>query len=423
MNQINQWILGGQGIESGEERKRVLLAGYFTIIFSILGMGWIVLEYYLEPNLLKLAFLGSFIVFNTLSFILIRNGWFYTGTLLILGRANLGISIIASDYMQTHMDIYLIFAGIAALAIFGYEKRLIGIGGAITSFILYFIVTTGPAKISIYTADRQVSFVITYVSLVAIIYFFNHLTYQYDLVIQSQNEKLIKTNEELDRFVYTASHDLKAPLNSVTGLVSLIKLTDNPVEIKSMVQLIERSVDSLKHFISEVTDYARNSRAEIVYETIRLHSLVEGIYATLQFHEKATLIAWKNEIDKDLSIRTDQYRMRISLTNLLANGIKYADTFKPDPFLAIKASVTNHVLTITIEDNGIGIAEDKVSKLFQMFYRATEKESGSGLGLYIAKESVEKLKGQIEINSVFKQGTTFTITLPCPVTYNVLALC
>jgi hypothetical protein len=105
MNQINSWILGGQRIESGEARKRVLLAGYFTIIFSILGMGWIVLEYYLEPSLLKLAFLASFIVFNTLSFILIRTGWFYTGTLLILGRANLGISIIASDYIQTYMDV------------------------------------------------------------------------------------------------------------------------------------------------------------------------------------------------------------------------------------------------------------------------------------------------------------------------------
>jgi signal transduction histidine kinase len=413
MKQINQWILGGQGIESGEARKRVLLAGYFTIIFSILGMGWIVLEYYLEPSLFKLAFLASFTVFNTLSFILIRNGWFYTGTILILGRANLGISIIASDHIQTHMDIYLIFTGIAALAIFGYEKRVMGIAGAVTSFILYFIATTGTDKVSIYTADRQVSFVITYVSLFAIIYFFNHLTYQYDLVIRSQNEKLTKTNEELDRFVYTASHDLKAPLNSVTGLVSLIKLTDDPAEIKSMVHLIEKSVDSLKHFIGEVTDYARNNRSEIVYETIRLHSLAEAIYTTLQFHEKAARIAWRNEIDKDLSIRTDQYRMRIALTNLLANGIKYADTFKPEPFLAITASVTNNVLTITIEDNGIGIAPDKLPKLFQMFYRATEKESGSGLGLYIAKESVEKLKGRIEINSVFKQGTTFTITLPC----------
>lgn len=413
MNQINQLILGGQRIESGEARKRVLLAGYFTLIFSILGTGWIILEYYLEPSPFKVAFLGSFIAFNTLSFVLIRTGWFYTGTLLILARANLGISIIASDHIQTHMDIYLIFAGIAALAIFGYEKRLIGIGGAITSFILYFIVTIGPAKVPVYTADRQVSFVITYLSLFAIIYFFNYLTYQYDLVTRSQNEKLTKTNEELDRFVYTASHDLKAPLNSVTGLVSLIKLTDDPAEIKSMVQLIEKSVDSLRHFIGEVTDYARNSRSEIVYESIRLHSLAEDIYATLQFHEKAARIAWRNEIDKDLSIRTDQYRMRIALTNLLANGIKYADTLKPDPFLAITGSITNNVLTITIEDNGIGIAADKLPKLFQMFYRATEKESGSGLGLYIAKESVEKLTGRIEINSVFKQGTTFTITIPC----------
>jgi signal transduction histidine kinase len=413
MNHINRWILGAQIIESGEARKRVLLAGYFTIIFSTLGMGWIILEYYLEPSLFKLAFLGSFIVFNTLSFILIRNGWFYTGTLLILARANVGISIIASDHIETHMDIYLIFAGIATLAIFGYEKRWIGMTGAVTSFILYFIVTTDPSKISIYTLDRQISFVITYVSLFALIYFFNNLSFQYDLVTRSQNEKLIKTNEELDRFVYTASHDLKAPLNSVTGLVTLIKFTDDPVEIKNMVQLIDRSVGSLTHFIGEVTDYARNSRAEIVCETIPLHALVEDIYATLQFHEKATLIAWRNEINTDLHVHTDPYRLRVSLTNLLANGIKYGDTSKPNPFLAIQASMVNDVLTITIEDNGIGIAAEKISKLFQMFYRATDKESGSGLGLYIAKESVEKLQGRIAVKSVFKEGATFTISLPC----------
>jgi len=414
MHQINQWILGTQAIESGEARKRVLLAGYFTLTFSIIGTGWIVLEYILEPRLFKLIFLLSFTVFNTISFILIRNGWFYTGTLLILARANLGISIIASEFLKAQIDIYLIFAGISALAIFGYEKRWVGIGGALTSFILFFIITADPANIFGAQFDRQVSFVITFVSLFAIIYFFNYLTYQYDLVIRSQNEKLIKTNEELDRFVYTASHDLKAPLNSVTGLVSLIKMTDDPAEVKSMVQLIEKSVASLRHFISEVTDYARNSRTAIVYETVQLHALVEGIYASLQFHEKAKLITWKNEIDKDLSIQTDQYRLRISLTNLLANGIKYADTSKPNPFLTINGSVKNNTLTIRIEDNGIGIAAENLPKLFQMFYRATEKESGSGLGLYIAKESVEKLKGQIEVNSVFREGTVFTILLPIP---------
>lgn len=416
MDRINQWILGRQVIESGEERKRVLLAGYFTIIFSVLGTSWIVLEYVLEPKLLKLIFLLSFNTFNTLSFLLIRKGWFYTGTFLILGRANLGISIIAFDYLKTYMDIYLIFAGIAALAIFGYEKKWIGIGGAIISFILFFIITTDPANDLLHRTqfDRQVSFVITFVSLFAIIYFFNYLTYQYDLVIREQNEKLTKTNEELDRFVYTASHDLKAPLNSVAGLVSIIKLTDDPAEIKSMVQLIEKSVASLKHFISEVTDYARNSRTEVVFETVPLHALVESIYATLQYHEKAKFITWRNELDKDLRIRTDQYRLRVSLTNLLANGIKYADTSKPNPFLAISGSVRNNILTLRIEDNGIGIAAENLPRLFQMFYRATDKETGSGLGLYIAKEAVEKLKGRMEVKSVLKEGTTFTITLPLP---------
>jgi len=101
-------------------------------------------------------------------------------------------------------------------------------------------------------------------------------------------------------------------------------------------------------------------------------------------------------------------------TNLLANGIKYADTSKPHPSLTIKGRVKNNTLIISIEDNGIGISADKLPKLFQMFYRATETESGSGLGLYIAKEAVEKLNGQIKVKSISRKGTTFMIRVPLP---------
>ena len=100
------------------------------------------------------------------------------------------------------------------------------------------------------------------------------------------------------------------------------------------------------------------------------------------------------------------------MNNLISNSFKYHDVSKPDAWIRIKGNMNDGNSIVQIQDNGSGIPAERPTKIFDMFYRATEDSQGSGLGLYIAKEAVEKMKGSIAVASTYGQGTTFTITIP-----------
>lgn len=412
MNRINQLIIGRQVIESGEHRKRVLLAGYLILIYLVTGSFWLILGLFDEFTDNSMTLAGFFI--NILCFFIVRHGWFYAGTFIFLLRTNGVTAYYSWLYPNTSSALFFMTCGLGGLAIFGYEKRLIGIAYSLISILLYLFLTTDINKLIIGSDHfhHQASLLLTYISLSLLIYFFNYVTFQYNQIIQQQNQALAKTNEDLDRFVYTASHDLKAPLNSIVGLLNIIRLTDDPKEVKTIFQRIEKSVEVLRNFIGEVTTYSRNSRTEVAQEKINLFNLLEDIHDSLAFDEKAKHVAWKNNVPKELFFSSDTYRLRIALNNLISNAIKYADLTKNNPFVDISVSKTGESLIIAVVDNGIGISIESHPKLFQMFYRANDKETGTGLGLYIAKESIEKLGGKIQLKSEPLKGTSFMVTVP-----------
>jgi hypothetical protein len=117
-------------------------------------------------------------------------------------------------------------------------------------------------------------------------------------------------------------------------------------------------------------------------------------------------------IDESLTVRTDPSRLRVILNNLISNSIKYSDPDKNELIITISASVSEDHFTFSVEDNGLGIAEDQKGKIFNMFYRASENAVGSGLGLYIVKESLERLNGSIRLESKVGRGSIFIVTLP-----------
>ncbi len=125
-----------------------------------------------------------------------------------------------------------------------------------------------------------------------------------------------------------------------------------------------------------------------------------------------------DEIAQDVEIMggpiffNDEYRMSVALTNVISNGLKYQDRSKAKRFLNIVASITPDTVKILVKDNGLGIHENLLPKVFDMFYRANENSQGAGLGLYITKEVVEKMGGTLDIASELYQGTTVSLTLP-----------
>lgn len=228
--------------------------------------------------------------------------------------------------------------------------------------------------------------------------------------IEKRNAELRKLNEELDRFVYSTSHDLRAPLASIMGLINLSRLEKENKD--QYIDLIEKSVTKLDQFIGEITDYSRNARLELDPKEIQFEILVGTILDDLKFLDEHNRISKSIEIKGTGAFRTDELRLTIVLNNLISNALKYHNPTASSPFVKISIEHSAQEAVITVSDNGIGISEHHVPSIFKMFYRGSDRSRGSGLGLYIVKETVDKLKGVITVSSVLHKGSTFTVRIP-----------
>ena len=143
-----------------------------------------------------------------------------------------------------------------------------------------------------------------------------------------------------------------------------------------------------------------------------LHSVTEEVLAGLQFMEGSDKVEKKLHFDMQVPFYSDVNRMKVILNNLISNAIKYRNTKIEDQFVEIDAIVNSEKAIITVRDNGIGINPDYRDKIFDMFFRATTQGSGSGLGLYILKETLAKVNGKISLETTPNIGSTFTIEIP-----------
>ncbi|MCC5930204.1 MAG: hypothetical protein JJU28_13230 [Cyclobacteriaceae bacterium] len=225
-----------------------------------------------------------------------------------------------------------------------------------------------------------------------------------------RTERLLKVNTELDRFVYSASHELVSPLKSVNGLLNLIEKDPVSSNQETYFQLIKGSIAKLENLVKNLLEYSRNSNISLEYGKCNLHALVADILEDNKFLNVNVVL--ENEIHKDVAVYTDQRRIKIVLGNIITNAIKYADLNKASPYVKLQHVAENGYHKISIEDNGTGIPVDYQDKLFDMYFRVDTGVPGSGLGLYISKEIVSKLKGYISMNSKPGIGSVFTVHLP-----------
>ena len=233
-----------------------------------------------------------------------------------------------------------------------------------------------------------------------------------ELLLEKKDE-LEKANKELDRFVYSVSHDLKSPLSSVLGLITIAEMSDETEEIKKCVSMMRTRVDQLSKFIEEIIEFARYSRSEIHHDDhVEVRSLVDGVIENFAYLDNRGKIDIRNEVDASCTLGTDMGRLRIVLNNLIGNAIKYHDFSKEYPFIRIACEKGENEIRILVQDNGTGIDRDLQEKVFEMFYRASQSSDGSGLGLYIARDMMNDLKGSLSLESEPGQGSTFLLTIP-----------
>lgn len=231
--------------------------------------------------------------------------------------------------------------------------------------------------------------------------------------VEFQNKELLKTNKELDRLVYSVSHDLRAPLNSVLGLV---EFSEEDTEDSSMLEtlgMIKESIKKLDGFILDILNYSKNSRQDVRKEEVNFRKMLQGITSNLQFMDMN-----KREVTVTLNINdavpftSDHYRVNMVLNNLISNAIRYQNPETERPVVNVNVDTSHTEAWIIVKDNGIGINKEFHAKVFDMFYRVSEDSAGSGLGLYIVKEAIDKLNGRIDFESELGKGTTFSIYIP-----------
>ena len=228
-----------------------------------------------------------------------------------------------------------------------------------------------------------------------------------------ENQELKTANYELDRFVYSTSHDLRAPLNSMLGLIEIAKEETTEELMLDYFRMLKGSAKKLDGFICDILDYSRNSRMKINKELINFRELINGVTENLKFiGDSNRKVEFKIEISDEASFYSDKNRLITILNNLISNAIRYQNSQIPNPFVNIKIETSPNEANIFIQDNGIGIDEESQSKIFEMFYRVSQESVGSGLGLYIVKEAVNKLNGDIKVKSQIDEGTTFLIKIP-----------
>lgn len=234
-------------------------------------------------------------------------------------------------------------------------------------------------------------------------------------LLEAKNTELQKTNKELDRFVYSTSHDLRAPLKSLLGLINIVdeELSEfGNILQHDRLQMMEKTVTKLDNFIEEIINYSRNNRLEIAYEEINFNELIQEIRESHNFMDGAQNLKLIVEIKNSSTFFSDKRRISIILNNLISNAVKYQDINKESPHVKCSIFCSEINANIIIEDNGIGIAEKDITKIFEMFYRATKISTGSGLGLYLVKETIDTLGGKIYTESELNAGTKFTINIP-----------
>ncbi len=386
----------------------------FTLI-DVVAAYWVPVPY----NLAVMAL-------STLVWLLNRKGYFMAAKVLLTIAVNF-ITLFFTSILVKDLGIFIfsVSINIGVIAAYGYERIKTAVLIIVISTLLFLVAMFHPfARLPIPENDNYInqnlafSFLIGNASAIMIIYYFLRANQKIQSMLaakeadlSNKNEALVKVNAELDKFVYSASHDMRAPLTSIQGLIQLMEVSNDVTELKNYTSLLKGRADHLDQFIRKVSEYARIGRDEIRLEKVSIKKIIRESLENIRFYPNAEKIKIHVNISDKLEVASDALRLQIIFGNLISNAIKYHDYAKPEPFIRIDQQIAPDRVRIVIEDNGSGIKEESLKNIFNMFYRASHQAQGNGLGLFIVKEALEKVGGSIEVNSTYGAGTTFTVTL------------
>jgi signal transduction histidine kinase len=222
--------------------------------------------------------------------------------------------------------------------------------------------------------------------------------------------ELEKTNDELNRFVYSTSHDLRSPLASVMGILNLARMEQSVTDPNNYLGMIETCVNRMDVFIQKIIEYYKSIRVEDETNEIDFLKLVGESISICRMQNPN--IDFHLTVEQPLIFKNDSFRISVILDNLISNAVKYQKQGEQNPVVKVNVVVSEEKAMIEIEDNGIGILEQHLNNIFKMFFRSSNNVTGLGIGLHIVKEALTRLGGDIAVRSTYGVGTIFRIIIP-----------
>ncbi|MFI5453513.1 ATP-binding protein [Pedobacter sp. UC225_61] len=233
--------------------------------------------------------------------------------------------------------------------------------------------------------------------------------YKAKIDLRNKIAELEKTNDELNRFIYSISHELRAPLVSVIGIVGLVKMEGLYNSSGEYWSLIETCSNKLDYYIQKTLQYYKNNKTVADKSPVDFNKLISELIEVYSYTDKDT--RFTVNIDQEVEFKGDLFRIEVILGNLISNAIKYQKVTELNKKVNIDVEVTKEFAQISITDNGMGILNEHLEKIFTQFFKS-KVHHGSGLGLFIVKEALNKIEGRISVSSDVDHGTTFKITIP-----------
>ncbi|OYU96231.1 MAG: hypothetical protein CFE21_07420 [Bacteroidetes bacterium B1(2017)] len=228
---------------------------------------------------------------------------------------------------------------------------------------------------------------------------------------EQQKLKLIETNEDLDRLLYSLSHEVRGPIANLIGLIELHKMEYPNEELDSFMEIVNKTTNKLDDFLRKMVDYSFNLRSEIKLQSIDLNTFIKGQICQFNKNYPNKLSIEFNE-NTEVNIYTDSKRLEIILLNIFQNSVHFLDPSKDNNYLKIELQTNEKSVVLLLKDNGIGIEENSLNRIFERSYRGTNISQGTGMGLFLVKEIATKLECKISLDSKQGLGTTLSLEFP-----------
>lgn len=228
-------------------------------------------------------------------------------------------------------------------------------------------------------------------------------------LLKQRQHKIDKLNREMEELIYRTSHDLRAPVATILGITHLASKTASEDQILYF-KMIEDTVHRQEKVIKDIADISKNDHLKLTREEIRFQDIVgEAAKTYVNGYDGIDLQA-HYQIEKPFF--SDRERIKLIVNNLLSNAVLYRDLHKEKQRIKVSVVASNGSCTLTVQDNGIGIDRSFQNRVYDMFFRGEESSRGAGLGLYVAKNVVERLGGTITFESEKEVGTLFKVQIP-----------